>query len=293
MRMTRSKVSDFLLDLGLTPLESKVYVFLVGESPATGYRIAQAMGKTAASIYKTLDSLEKKGMIVVDEGERRLCKAVPPREMLNRWERRFLASKKKAEAELIRIESARTDERIYQVRSLEAVMEHCRSMLSRVKRIVIADLFPRVLNEIRQDLEAAATRGVEVRLKVYEQSEIKGAAAVVHAGRASFREDRPYEWLGLVIDGTEFLLANFASDGEGVHQAVWSESPYLSWIYHCGIESEMIVDQVVDTLDKGGGLKDIGEIVSRYKQLDLAEIPGYLARLKRLGAPGGSVPDEK
>jgi hypothetical protein len=94
-----------------------------------------------------------------------------------------------------------------------------------------------------------------------------------------------------VVDGTEFLLANLARSGEDVYQAVWSESPYLSWIYHCGIESEMIVDQIVTTLEEGGSVKDISGIVSRYKQLDLSEIPGYMTRLNRLRVTRNSTPE--
>lgn len=281
--MKESSILKFLVDLGLTPFESEVYVFLVGERPATGYRIAQAMGKTAASIYKTLDALGQKGMVIVDEGEKRLYRAVPPEEMLNRWERRFLSLKEGAAREFDRLETAAGDDRIYYIRSREQLMERCRSMLSGAKRIVVADLFPQVLQEIRSHIEEAAARGIEVRLKVYEPIEIANAKVVMDARGSRIREDRPYEWLELVVDGKEFVLANLATDGDKIFQAVWSESPYLAWIHHGGIESEIIVNQIVTIIEQGGSIEQIADSVSRYKQLDPMEIPGFVMRLNRLG----------
>ncbi len=162
--------------------------------------------------------------------------------MFSRWERRFLSLKENAAREFEQLETAAGDDRIYHIHSREQLMERCRSMLFRAKRIVVADLFPKVLQEIRDHIEGAAARGVEARLKVYEPIEIAHAANIVDARGSRIRDDRPYEWLGLVVDGAELVLANLAADGEDVFRAVWSESPYLAWVYHCGIESEIIVD---------------------------------------------------
>jgi HTH-type transcriptional regulator, sugar sensing transcriptional regulator len=52
---------DSLISLGFTPLEAEVYVCLVQDSPATGYRIAQTVGRPVAGIYKTIESLANKG----------------------------------------------------------------------------------------------------------------------------------------------------------------------------------------------------------------------------------------
>jgi sugar-specific transcriptional regulator TrmB len=73
-----------LVSLGFTPLEAEVYVCLVQDSPATGYRVAQAVGRPVAGIYKTIESLANKGAVVLDDGESRLCRAVPPAELLAR-----------------------------------------------------------------------------------------------------------------------------------------------------------------------------------------------------------------
>ena len=45
--MTEPKCVQTLVALGLTALEGEVYTLLLRESPATGYRVAQALGKPA------------------------------------------------------------------------------------------------------------------------------------------------------------------------------------------------------------------------------------------------------
>src|SRR3974377_860031 len=84
-----------LTDFGFTDLEAEVYVFLLQEWPAPGYRGAHALGKPVANTYKAIESLQNKGAILVDEGANRLCRAVPAEELLSQLERNFQRFRKK------------------------------------------------------------------------------------------------------------------------------------------------------------------------------------------------------
>jgi len=64
--------------LGFTETEALIYGYLVENSPATGYRISHDIGKQPPNTYKAIASLEDKGAIIVEVGERKLCRAVPP-----------------------------------------------------------------------------------------------------------------------------------------------------------------------------------------------------------------------
>ena len=89
---TNMPPSDYiepLLELGFTEIEARVYGFLVEDSPATGYRISHAIGKQPPNTYKAIASLEAKGAILVEKGETKQCRAVPPEELLENLERRF------------------------------------------------------------------------------------------------------------------------------------------------------------------------------------------------------------
>src|SRR5262249_37024015 len=78
-----------LTGLGFTELEAEVYIALLRASPATGYRVAQSIGRPVANTYKAIESLQHKGAVLVDEGASRLCRAVPAEELLAQLERTF------------------------------------------------------------------------------------------------------------------------------------------------------------------------------------------------------------
>src|SRR5580658_1612581 len=106
-----------LADLGFTNLEAEIYAFLLQESPATGYRIAQAIGKPAANTYKAIQTLEQKGAVIVEDGASRMCRAVSSDELLSRLTREFESKRISALTSLSALNHVSSDERIYQMRS--------------------------------------------------------------------------------------------------------------------------------------------------------------------------------
>jgi sugar-specific transcriptional regulator TrmB len=51
-----------LMEFSFSGLEAEIYTFLLRDSPATGYRVAQALGKPVANTYKAIESLQNKGV---------------------------------------------------------------------------------------------------------------------------------------------------------------------------------------------------------------------------------------
>jgi sugar-specific transcriptional regulator TrmB len=160
--MSASECRECLTALGFTELEADVYVFLLGESPATGYRVAQAIGKPVANTYKAMQRLQAKGAIVAEDGDGRLGRAVPAEQLLSQLERRFQENRRRAGRALGRIKASPQDDRVYQFRTPAQVLEHCRRMLADCCHVAILDAFPLTLEELRPAVEQAAARGVTV-----------------------------------------------------------------------------------------------------------------------------------
>src|SRR5215468_10366506 len=107
---------DALTRLGFTALEAEVYTFLLGEPGATGYRIAQGIGKPVANTYKALESLQRKGAILVEDDESRRFRAVPAEELLLGLERDFAQTRAQAARALARLGTDEaSDDRVYQL----------------------------------------------------------------------------------------------------------------------------------------------------------------------------------
>jgi sugar-specific transcriptional regulator TrmB len=278
-----------LVAFGFTALEAEVYVFLLQESPATGYRVAQGIGKPVANTYKAIASLQAKGAILVEEGANRLCRAVPADEFLLRLERQFQESRQRAALALATLKASPDDDRVYHLRTWEQVAERSRQMLARCERVCVLDLFPGPLAELRTAIVETAARGVRVLVKAYTPAQIERAEIVVYPRGHTVLKRWPGQWLNLVTDGRESLLAFLTRDGKGVHQALWSSSAYLSWVYHSAVGSELILTAVEQSLEKGATGAELRELIRSYHGLFRPSVPGYQELLCRFGDAGSAT----
>lgn len=228
-----------LQDLGFTEIEALVYAALLQESPATGYRVSHRIGRPTPNTYKAIASLQGKGAVLVDDGGSRLCRAVPPGEVLAALERRFQASKATAQAAIEALAPAGDDDRVYQLHSVDQVLERARVMLKQARKLVLLDVFPGPFAALRTALESAAGR-VRIVAKVYvEDARAAGVELVRCADPERVRAVWPGQHLTLVRDGEEHLLALLSEDLSAVHQAVWSNSTFLSCMHHNHVASEL------------------------------------------------------
>src|SRR5215213_5890268 len=93
-----------LAGFGFTDLEARLYCALLREAPASGYRLAKLVGKAPANTYQALDSLARKGAVMVDEGASRTFRPVPSDELLALLRLGFEARSKDAATALAGVE---------------------------------------------------------------------------------------------------------------------------------------------------------------------------------------------
>jgi len=278
-----------LVELGLTPLEAAVYSHLAGGRLDTGYGIAKALGKPRANVYQAVRTLQLKGAVIADDGETQRLRAVPPDELLDRLERRFKESRQRAERELARQPDAVGDARVYRLDSAEQVLERCRRMIAGATEMVVVDAFPAPLTAVAAELEAAVRRGAMVAVKAYAPFELAGAQVSLEPNADSVRRRWPADWINLVADGEELVLALLetgrggAPGGRAV-QAVWSASPYLSWIVYGYLIHELMITAVDDALAADSTAEEIVETYGRVRHAMPIEGPGYHRLLRRLGS---------
>lgn len=282
--MSRLDPIAALVDLGFTALEAEVYALLVKESPATGYRVAQALGKAAANVYKAIESLERKGAVMVDDGATRLCRPVPIDELLTRLERNFHSSRRRAARAVAAIGGDEPDDRVYRLRSREAVLGRARAMLGRATAVALVDVFPEPFEELHDALAAAAARGVDVAVQLYGAGHVEGADVVRHHDAERILARWPGEQLNLVTDATECLLALMARSRGEVLQAVWSESTYLSCLMHSTLAADTTLVSLSTLAAENAPIETLHATIAARRRLLSTVNPGYHALLARYGA---------
>ncbi len=263
-----------LIGLGLTNLEAEIYAYLLAHSPATGYGIAKGIAKPTANTYKALESLQTKGAIIIDDSKTRLCRAVQVEELFGVFQRRFDGFKSEARSELGKIDRAPDDSRIYQLTSTDQVISRFRGMFAKARRRIVLDFFPLPAEELRKDILAAAKRGVSILAKLYQPIELPGVDTMVAHDGPQKVERWPGQWANGVFDGEEYLLALLSRDGGRVHQAVWSNNQYLSWIYYSEIIHELMSDDLERAVAEQASVDQIKEILTHYKSMFKLEMTG-------------------
>lgn len=227
--------------MGLSEIEALVYAFLVRSEAATGYRISHAIGKPTANTYKAIASLRQRGAVLVDDGDNRLVRAVPPDELLAALEQRARQQREAARAALADLAPADGDDRVYTLRDRDQVLTRARAMLAGARTIALADLFPLPLAALADELAAAAARGVRVVVKGYGPAAVAGVEVVLGDDADRALVAWPGQQLSLVVDADEHLLALFDAELERVRQAVWSRSAFLSCMQHNHVAMEILV----------------------------------------------------
>lgn len=266
-----------LQELGLSELEALAYAFLLRESPATGYRVAQGLGRQFSNVYKALEALEAKGAAhSVDEGGTRYCRAVPVHEFLARLERSFAANRAAAVQLADLAGGDPTDDRTYPLRDLSQVYDRCRVMLARAEVVVTITACPAPLAELFDELGAlAAQRKVAMGVKVFEPVELPGAEVIVDPRGMGALDNGPGQWVNLNVDGREFAMALLSRDGTTLRHAVWCGGAYQAWTHFTGLSSDLVLAAIRGQIARGAGADELQETLRRLAPL---ETPGTLGK---------------
>lgn len=241
-----------LIDLGFTDLEARCYVALLQEQSLTGYGVAKRIGKPQANVYKALDSLLVKGAVIVSEGGDRNFRAVPQGELLEGLKHGFQQRHAHAIAALAKVEGGPEDGRIYRLNNAEQTMQKCRALLVAARSVVLLDVWPGLLEEIRPEVEAAIARGVRVMARLYRPVELEGAEInVLHPRAEPILTRWEGQWIAMVVDGRDFLVGYLDGDGSTVRAGVTSSNSFLAAHLFAGQGSELRLSLVEHMLAEG------------------------------------------
>ena len=278
-----SRPVEALTALGLTDLEATAYTYLVGSSPATAYKIARDIGKPVANTYKAVESLFRKGAVMIDETENRLCRAVEPEIFLEGLKSTYLASQEAAKDSLSQFSLSDGEERIYSLSTPEQVFERFHAMCEGAASIILVDAFPGTAQMVRPWLEEAAARGVTVVVQVYKQLEIEGAETIAMPKAEQMLTRWKGDWLIAVVDGAEYLQAFFSDDLSSVHVANWSGSAFLALPQHNFLANTFRQALIERDLEKGSSVSQIKSQSRRTEEWATLGKRGYENLRERFG----------
>lgn len=212
-------------DLGFTEYEAKVYLALVGESPLTGYAVARVSGVPRSKVYEVLEGMSGRGEVLVSHGEPTRYAPLPPRELIASRRRQAEGALSAAAEGLERhARGAGGSDLIWDITGREEVLDRLREVIGRAERRVLLQVWQEDAPEVREELAAAAGRGVEVVVVAYGEPDYPFATVYLHEpGPEQITFEYGGRWMILSIDAGE-IVAGIVSLGKG-SRAAWSSHP--------------------------------------------------------------------
>jgi sugar-specific transcriptional regulator TrmB len=242
--MASLRASEALVGFGFTALESEIYAFLLQEHPSTGYRVAQAIGKPAANVYKGLEALERKAAVLVDGTSSKEYRPVAPDRLFSRLEKEFAGNKASAIKMLSSLGKPNSSGKVFTLSNRDQAVSQARSLLSAAKDVSLFVGSLDFTKELEADLKEA---WVMTSLDI-------SAKHLISVPEEMF--DVPT--IQLVVDSKSSL---FASGSDANFQGFWFENHPLGASMHQTVVCQMGLYQVDRAIEADAGRKQISKII--------------------------------
>lgn len=286
--MELSSLLSTLVELGFTDLEAQTYVTLVRSGPNTAYGVGRLIGKATANVYKAADALESRGALLSTPGETRVLHAVLPEEFLAQHARRQTESIGRASDAFRRLKSMPLRSGLFQLESIDAVLERARRMLASANEVAVVDCFPTGISRLRPDIEAASDRGVRIYVQAYAPLDLRCTSFIEVPRATAVLEHWKSEQVNLVTDGRDVLLALCTLNLTRVIDAFWSNSAYLACMQLGGLLREHSFHRIRALLDAGDATaENLRQVFDESPLFYQHAVPGQIDLAARIESAEG------
>jgi HTH-type transcriptional regulator, sugar sensing transcriptional regulator len=250
-----------LKDFGLNSYESKLWVALLSRGVSTAGELSDISNVPRSRAYDVLESLEKKGFVVVKVGKPIKYLAVPPTEVVERVKKRVLEEAEEKNNLLSELKSSEIlgelntlhnegiklvdpTDRSGAFRGREKVHEHLTTMVKNatktVTMMVTKDGLDRKYGLLAKLLKKVAKNGINIKIAVPSNADkviVKELSKVATVKISQNKSNARF----CIVDNDQLLL--FLTDDQKVHRsydsAVWIEAPHFINYFNGLFEKEM------------------------------------------------------
>ena len=208
MNGLRSKLQK----IGFTEYESKVYISLLKESPATGYQISKESGVPRSMVYEVLGRLHSRGAVLETlEGRATYYRPLPPEILLDQHQANLAQLIRDLRPALTQIYESTSDDRVWSLTDADAIYAFSEQMISKATREVYLVLDDHSLAVLTPALENLAAREIEINLLLTGTNSISFGNVIHHPPLESELQGLT-ETLLVLIDDVELLVGRVSQD---------------------------------------------------------------------------------
>lgn len=215
-----------LQELNFTEYEAKAYLALLEESPLTGYAVALNSGVPRSKIYQVLAELTERGEVFVSLETPALYTPLPPKELISLKKRKAEKSFHAAEEALERYSyTAQYRENIWNITGHEAIINRVKEAIKKASSRVLIEIWKEDAEELKEDFQAAALRGIEIIIVSYGDLSFDFAKVYSHDSSEQITSEYGGRWIIMSVDNKEIVAGIVSLDNDS--RAAWTTHPAL------------------------------------------------------------------
>lgn len=210
---TNKQNYDYLINIGFSLNEAKVYSTLLEYDLLNGYEIAKYSGVSRSLIYNVIDRLVKKGFVNKFQGETNYYSAVDYKKIINKIKNNNEANLLIATEKLKTIsKKEKNNEYILNIKGFDNFIVKAKELINEAKKEISLSLWQKEFNLIKDDLLSVISRGVKVYIFCFEDIKLDGAEIFSYRVRDP-EKLFPYRRLTLIIDNSTTLIGENMGEG--------------------------------------------------------------------------------
>ena len=203
---------EFLIKVGFSLNEAKVYVTLLQNKALNGYEIAKLSGVSRSLVYDVIERLLNKGFIIKSEGAINYYVALDYNKTLEKIDNENHKNLLNAESKLKLLSKKENDnEFIFNIRGFDKFIDKAKERILLAKREISLSIWKQDFALLEDDLLKAIKRGVKVYVFSFEDI-ILDKAEIFSYKVKDASNLFPYRRISLIIDNNDTFIGENIGD---------------------------------------------------------------------------------
>ncbi len=202
----------FLLEIGFTLNEAKVYLTLLQNRYLNGYEISKLSNVSRSLVYDVIDRLVAKGFILKSEGQINYYCALPYDKVIEKIRNDNINKLNVAREKLknySRIENE--SEYIFNIKGIDEFFSKANDLILNAEKEISISIWKEDFPKIEESLSIASKKGIKIY--IFSFSDITFPSGEIFSYQLKDPTSLfPYRRISIVVDGKEVIIGENAGD---------------------------------------------------------------------------------
>ena len=210
--MIENENYKFLLEIGFTLNESKVYLTLLQNRYLNGYEISKLSNVSRSLVYNVIDRLVAKGFVLKSEGQINYYCALPYDKVIEKIRNDNINKLNVAREKLknySRIENE--SEYIFNIKGIDEFFSKANDLILNAEKEISISIWKEDFPKIEESLSIASKKGIKIY--IFSFSNITFPSGEIFSYQLKNPASLfPYRRISMVVDGKEVIIGENAGD---------------------------------------------------------------------------------